>query len=162
MHSDPRLGRAMPERMVVEDTFRLDQLPLKEADTVRASKNSELRYLFQMLIARTEFCYNFQYMVRNGRNRGDPWSLRRTGIYQQVDFDKNASCWIMLQPSDDVDKLSERALRDNSQAGNCQSGGPMFLHVLFLSTMVDSWDEYIESLHSQLQISVNSTTLKKP
>ena len=101
-------------------------------------------------------------MVKNGRNRGEPWSLRKTGVYQQVDFDKNASCWIMLQPSDDVEKLSERALHDRSQAGNCQSRDPMFLHVLFLSTMVDSWDEYIESLHSQLQTSVSLTILKMP
>lgn len=35
----------------------------------------------------------------------------------------------------------------------------MFLHVLFLSTMVDSWDEYVESLYSQLLISVSITDI---
>jgi len=114
-------------------------------------------------IAPIELCYNFQYMAKNGRNRGNPWSLRRTGVYQKVDSETGSSCWILLHPSSEVEELAENALRDRvlSYGASNQSalGDPMFLHVLFLSTMVDSWDEYVESLYSQLLISVSITDI---
>ncbi|PMD19759.1 hypothetical protein NA56DRAFT_705470 [Hyaloscypha hepaticicola] len=99
-----------------------------------------------------KFCYNLQYVDLNGRNRGDPWSLRQCGVYQQICLKTCRSRWVLLQVSDKIRAQLDQALQNRSQK-NVELGiNPMVPHIIFISTMAVNWQEYLE--HLQLQLSV--------
>lgn len=89
-------------------------------------------------------------MEKNGRNRGDPWSLRQTGVYQQATFNSHRSAWIFLQLSRSTKIVLENALRSQLKCFG-QSDSPMTLHALLLGATVDNWGEYIQDLSTQLR-----------
>ncbi|CZR67836.1 uncharacterized protein PAC_17735 [Phialocephala subalpina] len=95
-----------------------------------------------------EFCYNVRYIDRNGRTNGDPWSLRRIGVYEQQ-FDGGRSKWIILQPSSQVHRrlleyFQLPVERIEQKAGNTP------LHVTIMVASSRHWGEYIDSLRQQL------------
>ncbi|OCK78124.1 hypothetical protein K432DRAFT_444833 [Lepidopterella palustris CBS 459.81] len=90
------------------------------------------------------------FVEKNGRNRGDPWSLRQTGVYQQVTFDSRQSAWIFLQLSSSTRAALEKVLRSQPSSPG-ENDSPMTLHALLLGTTVDNWDEYIQNLSTQLR-----------
>lgn len=96
-----------------------------------------------------EISFTLQHVEENGRKRGDPWSLRQTGVYQQVDFKAGTSVWIILQPSDYVRKSLEHALVEKSYGACGQESSPMLLHVLFILAAADNWTRYIRDLESE-------------
>lgn len=98
----------------------------------------------------SELCYIVQYVEKNGRDRGDPWSLRQTGVYEQVDIETGKSVWIILQPSSSARQCLEQGLQtlDQDTYGR-NTSDPMLLHSIFLLATADNWVEYIKHLHSQ-------------
>lgn len=89
-------------------------------------------------------------MEKNGRNRGDPWSLRQTGVYQQAKLEHRHSAWIFLQLSSSTRQGLEKAL--GKQSGSQDEGdSPMAHHALLLLATVDNWGEYIRSLDRELR-----------
>ena len=98
----------------------------------------------------SEVCYNVRYMERNERNRGSPWSLRQTGVYQRYDTIKQSSVWILLHPSDYMRRRLSETMRHGSDFHCDISTGPLHLHGLFLSASERNWSDYIE--HTQREI----------
>ena len=98
----------------------------------------------------SELAYIYQFMEKNGRNRGDPWSLRQTGVYQQATFKSHQSVWIFLQLSKSTRIILEREMRSPSRYFS-KSESPMALHALLLGASVDNWGEYIRDLNAQLR-----------
>ena len=96
-------------------------------------------------------CYNVQYIEKNGRHRGNPWSLRQTGVYQQVTLKERRSNWIILQPSKTSRSRLETILRSRTQGERPQATNPMLLHVHFLTAMAENWEEYIQDLYVYLK-----------
>ncbi|KAI9785127.1 MAG: hypothetical protein M1839_000765 [Geoglossum umbratile] len=94
---------------------------------------------------RYELCYNIRYVEKNGRNSGDPWSLRQIGVYQQWKPDSRNSTWILLHPSENIHKR----LHEIMGKMPLKSESPMLLHILFLSSTAYNWGDYIEDLRSQ-------------
>ena len=92
-----------------------------------------------------ELCYNLHHVERNGRNRGNPWSLRQTGIYHQIDLTTKRSGWIFIQASGLTREEIFRALSVDRFREN-----PMLLHLEVLFTMARNWPDYIEYLSSKL------------
>ncbi|KAF1990668.1 hypothetical protein K402DRAFT_201327 [Aulographum hederae CBS 113979] len=99
-----------------------------------------------------EFCYNVQYVRRNGRGRGDPWSLRQFGVYQQLSCSDRRSTWIVLQASDEIQKRLTEAMESRSCGTNDSLTDPMIPHLVFMSTIALDWQCYTEYLNSQLSI----------
>ena len=97
-----------------------------------------------------EFCYNLRYVERNGRNHGDPWSLRQTGVYHSYDYKSQKSIWIILQPSTYVLEHIENVLRTLPRDDSLSRGGYMLLHCFILSSMERNWRDYIEDLQTRL------------
>lgn len=97
-----------------------------------------------------ELCYTIQYVEQNGRQRGDPWSLRQTGIYQQVSSEANNSIWTILSPSPSIQEYIEQTLQ-GSDPGSCdgQATHPLLLHVIVLLATTDNWVGYIKHLQIQ-------------
>lgn len=99
----------------------------------------------------TEFCYNTRYPAENGRKPGSPWSLRQTGIYQQVNLQSKESVWILLQSSAKVLRRVEGILASPSDEAH-----PMRAHVILLFTMAADWHKYISYLQKQLETLVGA------
>lgn len=102
-----------------------------------------------------EFCYNMHYVQLNGRNRGDPWSLRQYGVYHQINARKK-STWILLQPSGEMRIELEQLLRNNNHTNDTLAIDPIVPHLIFMSTVALNWLPHIESLNAQLIIFVRS------
>lgn len=98
-----------------------------------------------------------QYMEKNNRRRGDPWSLRQSGVYQQISVSSRRSTWIILQPSNGVRAQLEQALESGLEQGREGNESAIYFHVIFLSSMAGNWQEYLEYLHSQITVFVGST-----
>lgn len=107
----------------------------------------------------SEICYVLEYVEENGRSRGDPWSLRQTGVYQQVSLKPRQSVWITLQPSKSTRECVERALQGKHMELYGPENNPMLLHTLFLMTTADNWMGYVKYLHCQLQGLVRKASL---
>lgn len=117
---------------------------------------SQLSY--PCLMPTSELCYIVQYVEENGRNRGDPWSLRQTGVYEQKDVETGKSVWIILQPSSSTQQCLEQGLQALVQDTLGQnSSSPMLLHLIFLLATADNWVGYIKHLHSQADEMVSQT-----
>lgn len=105
-----------------------------------------------------EFCYNLQYMEKNNRRKGDPWSFRQSGVYQQISVSSRRSTWIILQPSDGVRAQLKRVLESSLEQGRKSNESAIYFHVIFLSSMAGNWQEYLEYLHSQVTVFVGFIT----
>jgi hypothetical protein len=88
-------------------------------------------------------------MEENSRQHGDPWSLRQTGVYQQVNAEIQNSTWILLQLSRSTRSLLEAATIQ-SRFKNDNSISLMQLHCIMLSATTGNWGKYIKFLQSQL------------
>jgi hypothetical protein len=117
---------------------------------------SQLRYICAQLIfcksswrSTTDIHYRLQYVVRNFRNRGDPFSLRQTGVYHKFSRDVDESVWIILHPSADIQRRLRLALQNIPT--ECRKSNPMLLHLVFISSTASGWDQYIEHLRLELE-----------
>jgi hypothetical protein len=90
----------------------------------------------------------------NGRDRGDPWSLRQCGVYQQICLKTRRSTWILLQVSRRMRAKLDQALRSRAYKNDKLGIDPVVPHIIFISAMAANWQEYLEYLHSQLAILV--------
>ncbi|KAI1414101.1 hypothetical protein F5Y13DRAFT_21800 [Hypoxylon sp. FL1857] len=96
-----------------------------------------------------EISYLLHFVEENGRARGDPWSLRQTGIYQQVDANNDQSIWVILQISKATRERLMKKLHHPELSSQCPDN-PMSIHAVLLLATVDNWGAYIEYLRSQL------------
>jgi len=87
-------------------------------------------------------------MELNKRGRGDPWSLRQCGIYQQIGLIDGRSRWIFLQLS----KAMRTKLEQNLKLGSTKTGGinAIIPHIICISDMAVNWQSYLEYLNTQL------------
>jgi hypothetical protein len=111
----------------------------------------EIQYQLETRLTLLEICYNIPYVHRPGRNLSDPWSLRQTGVYQQLCNGLQTSRWILLNLSEST-KLH---LKDfvESRPNCCH----LALHAELLLTLGSNWAEYIEYLSSELRKHVSDT-----
>jgi len=96
-------------------------------------------------------------MEENGRNVGDPWSLRQTAVYHQFHQKDGRSCWIILQIATGMRVRFEQALSDKRYRNRRDGVDPVRLHLGFLSAMASNWARYLECLQAQLAELVSST-----
>lgn len=124
-------------------------IPMGVNSTVRGRPGKT--FVYERLLTKSiEFCYNLRYMEENGRKKGDPWSLRQTAVYHQIDLKNGRSCWILLQASNDIRVRLDRGLYGKVQGSNNVGVDPVLLHVGFVSAMACNWSKYIEHLHMEL------------
>ncbi len=93
-------------------------------------------------------------MELNERHRGDPWSIRQTGVYQRYDTMTASSAWIVLQPSDYIRQRLYEALGRESDSVYDITLGPLHLHGLFLSASERNWDDWIEHIQRETEFFV--------
>ena len=102
----------------------------------------------RLLTVIPELAYLHHYVEENNRNHGDPWSLRQTGVYQQVEAKGHRSTWIFLKLSGSTRRQIETVVQTGSY-GN--TDGFTKLHSCLLLATVDNWGVYIDHLDAQLR-----------
>ena len=101
-----------------------------------------------------EFCYNIRYFELNGRGRGDPWSLRQTGVYQQYRSD-GRSRWVLLNYSQYMEDRVEAALQESCHS-KCHEI-PLQLHLFIILAATRNWEGYIGDLQQRVTALVSIT-----
>ncbi|KAL0631044.1 hypothetical protein Q9L58_010100, partial [Maublancomyces gigas] len=88
-----------------------------------------------------ESCYILRYVEQHQRpGRGNPWSVRQTGVYHKFEIPTQNNTWIFLQP---CTRFIERLEQLNGMDCNFS------VHLLLLSSSVGSWREYIDWLEEK-------------
>lgn len=95
-------------------------------------------------------CYNIHHVERNGRDYGDPWSLRQTGIYHKFRLGAPRSCWILLQPTKYSCMRLEHVLEKFVPGNKNWLEAIVRAHNALLTSMMHNWPEYIQYLGSRL------------
>ncbi|KIN02911.1 hypothetical protein OIDMADRAFT_52734 [Oidiodendron maius Zn] len=97
-----------------------------------------------------EFCYNIRYFELNGRGRGNPWSLRQTGVYQRFLSNKR-SAWLLLNSSSYIGGRVSAALEEASNLvyGSCEVS-VLLPHLFIVSAATRNWGPYIENLRQKV------------
>jgi hypothetical protein len=106
-----------------------------------------------------EFGYNIRYFELNGRGRGNPWSLRQTGVYQRCLSNKR-STWLLLNFSSYIIDRVSAALQEenNSIHGSCEAP-PLLPHLFIISAATRNWEPYIEDLRRKVMVFVRLRVL---
>ncbi|KAL8773594.1 MAG: hypothetical protein Q9194_004301 [Teloschistes cf. exilis] len=119
-----------------------------EADESWNGYRRSIRVEAERQCASYEFCYTLRYVIRNKRSSGPAWSVRRTAVYQQYQFEKRISKWILLQPpANSQRRLSEA----QAQKKNGEEEHPMRDQVVLLYSTATFWGEYIMDLRKDLE-----------
>lgn len=128
-------------------------LDLVHAFGLKTQENHHVRAIFHNHISPDategyyyEICYNLHYMAKNGRNRGDPWSLRQTGVYQKSYLSTGRSAWMLMQLAADTRIHLEEKLK----SGGAPTQNLMQFHTLILLSTGRNWTDYLEHLDAQL------------
>ncbi|KAI1128867.1 hypothetical protein F5Y10DRAFT_239752 [Nemania abortiva] len=111
---------------------------------------NDLVYHHMDLSSGYELCYSIRYFELNGRGRGNPWSLRQTGVYQRC-YSTTQSTWLLLNYSDYMNQRIEAALEEekNSAQKSCRAM-QLLPHLFIISAATRNWRSYIESLRQRL------------
>lgn len=97
-----------------------------------------------------EFCYIIRYFELNGRQRGDPWSLRQTGVYQRFQSDQR-SAWVLLNLSSYINDRVTAAVTHTGSADKSLQPSPLLVHMFIITAAVRNWSMYIENLRKRVQ-----------
>ncbi|KAI9737189.1 MAG: hypothetical protein M1834_000782 [Cirrosporium novae-zelandiae] len=104
-----------------------------------------------------EIAYLFKYPEQNQypEEDGDPWSIRQTGVYHQLDTKAMKNIWIIIHPKKDA---AARMQLDNCLKSPSESieisRHPFLVHILLISTYVDNWRWYMAYYEEKLLILV--------
>jgi hypothetical protein len=112
---------------------------------------------------RHDIFYQFQYVERNNRTFGDPWSVRQTGVYHRFETvaqpsskhdkgketiaERNAeNLWMLLHPMPKSRAQTRLAAAVEGLMAEELAEDPLRLHVLILSSYVDNWRWYLHDV----------------
>lgn len=117
-------------------------------------ETTDTSMILHQLTQRLEFCYNIRYFELNGRGRGNPWSLRQTGVYQKWLSNKR-SAWLLLNFSSYVSDRVAAALGEESSPtqGSCEAS-LLSPHLFILFAATRNWRQYIENSRQKVGIFV--------
>lgn len=97
-------------------------------------------------VAGYELCYTLKFGVKNGRKPdSDPgaWSIRQSSVYQKFHYDSRKAAWILVQPSDMVQKRLPEVTGSSELSTN-----PLKTHLLFLSAAGEGWRDFYNHLEA--------------
>ncbi|KAK0712749.1 hypothetical protein B0T26DRAFT_715152 [Lasiosphaeria miniovina] len=106
----------------------------------------------RVLSSAYEFCYNIRYFELNKRGRGNPWSLRQTGVYQKC-LANRQSAWLLLDSSNYIaDRILAAFGQQNRWIHESCKVSQLLPHLFIFSAATRNWDLYIENLRQKSMI----------
>jgi hypothetical protein len=102
--------------------------------------------------------YMFKYPELRDTQDSDPWSVRKTCVYNSIDTHAKRSCWIFLHPK--YDSIGET--KQMEQLAQQVTVGeyvlqPIAQHVSLISTYLNAWREYLVHYEEELLTLVTYT-----
>jgi hypothetical protein len=92
------------------------------------------------------------YVERNGkRPPRDPWSIRQTGVVHKFSAAMCSSQAILLHPNNEAVAQARLEAFAASANRSALAQHPLNLHLVIISSYISNWQEYIESLASELE-----------
>ena len=86
--------------------------------------------------------------AREERSIGpDPWLIRHTAVYQQIDTEKGTCRWILIQPP----RLGREGLGHLLQDPSMAQTDTLTLHVITLQSAEMNWRAYLNAIQEQCQ-----------
>jgi len=115
-------------------------------------ESSGFRQLFQSVDGSFEICYQFMYVERNGkRPPRDIWSFRQTGVTHKFSSERCSSQVVVIHPNDEAVAQSKlEALAESSNTAQLTQH-PLTVHLVILLSYMAHWQDYLESLASDLE-----------
>lgn len=108
-----------------------------------------------------EITYNLRYATKNGRQHGDPWSIRQSGVYHKFNTKTHTSVWILLQPSRGVyNAISPSTLHLNQLSVPAAQSNTLLLHLRIFLDSEREWRGYTNSLTDRLRSKVCNSSLR--
>ncbi|KAK0735968.1 hypothetical protein B0T21DRAFT_439842 [Apiosordaria backusii] len=129
-------------------------LPVVHTFGTKTNDKQRVRDLafYRVLSSAYEFCYNIRYFELNGRGRGNPWSLRQTGVYQKCLANKQ-STWLLLNSSNYItDRISAAFGGQNRSIHESCKASQLLPHLFIFSAATRNWDQYTENLRQRSMI----------
>ena len=87
-----------------------------------------------------ELSYSLKHVEKNGREEGDPWSIRQMGVLQKYDAEQDRNTIVLLNPS--------AALKNRSDKIVYQGSALSQIHLLILQSTSERWSEYLQYLEA--------------
>ena len=106
-----------------------------------------------------ELVYQIRYMERNEHKQGTKWSERQIGVYHRFSMAQTEPALMILLHAKHGSRVQKR-LENAFEAGAYRedtAASPMGLHVLILSTYMEEWRWYMDSLGKQCLEMENET-----
>ena len=100
-----------------------------------------------------DLCYNVRHFEYHGRQLDDPWSCRQSAIYHRYELLNGRSNWIIIQHARSLDIAGE--VTDHGKLLH-----PMDLHLHFISTLCESWRQYLNYLADRLKDCVSMVSCR--
>jgi len=96
------------------------------------------------------------YIERNGRRPPrDIWSFRQTGVTHKFSSDRCSSQVVVIHPNDETVVQSKlEAMAESSNTAQLTQH-PLAIHLFILLSYLANWEDYLESLASDLEQSVS-------
>ena len=95
-------------------------------------------------------CYNVQYIAKYDQPSNNPWCLRQTCVYQQVDLTSLSSFWILIQPPKVLLEALRAVLEARCQHIHTSRDHSLTLHNIFLEVLLSDWEDYIQDLRAEI------------
>ena len=110
-----------------------------------------------------EFCYKARFYELNHRGRGNPWSLRQAGLYQNHDANRrfqllllSSSTYIADRASDSLNEISDSS---TSITKICDETSCLVPHLYVVMAMSRNWYDLTEHFWQKLAVFVRETQL---
>lgn len=101
-----------------------------------------------------EIFYTIQFMEKNNRSKGDPWSLGQSGAYQQLCLQSWCCRWIVIQPSARAHSRLESIIVSKGDKQVDPSDLFILPHLIIMAPMLSNWGAYADDLQRQVAVLV--------
>ena len=96
--------------------------------------------------------YAFKYPEKTNRDTDEPWSIRQTALYHQIQYDDQKSTFFAISPYKNT-KGEQRLIRWLQQAAPTENATQDIIrvHSVLFDTYIDGWREYMTHYESELE-----------
>ena len=102
--------------------------------------------------------YRLLYIEKNGRRAPrDPWSVRQTGVFHEIQSNHRDNCYILIHPMVNSTVQSRlNGLLTHPNTSQLFNQNPLMIHVLIFSSYLENWQPYMESISQTYKSLVSS------
>jgi hypothetical protein len=144
---------------IQDDGNAWNNFHLRQSGVERKFVHSHTMSFFLLLVVKedslriVETCYTVRYFEKNNKSSpsADPWSLRQTGIYHQLNVETHKSTWILIKPSLRFKERLPEKLHAIWYHHESRPIRHILLHVTILVFSLNGWRDYITTQRLRIE-----------